>query len=170
MIAVALGARVVAVDLSPAALARAADLGAEATVAETDPVPVVRSITAGGAHSSIDALGSAATATGAVRSLRARGRHVQVGSMLGEDERAALPWDLVVAHEVQVGAHGMAARDYPAMLAMIADGRLEPQRLVGEVVGLEQAGEVLMAMDGPVPAQAGASSHHLSNRPQPLTV
>jgi alcohol dehydrogenase len=49
----------------------------------------------------------------------------------------------------------MAARDYPAMLAMIADGRLEPQRLLGEVVDLEQAGEVLMAMDRPVPAQAG---------------
>src|SRR4029453_6129263 len=37
MIAVALGARVVAVDPSPAALARAADLGAEATVAAADP-------------------------------------------------------------------------------------------------------------------------------------
>ena len=76
--------------------------------------------------------------------------------MLGEDERAALPWDLVVANEMQVlGSHGMAARDYPAMLAMIADGRLEPQRLLGEVVDLEQAGEVLMSMDRPVPAQAG---------------
>ena len=76
--------------------------------------------------------------------------------MLGEDERAALPWDLVVSREVQVlGAHGMAARDYPAMLAMIADGRLEPQRLLGKLVDLEQAGEVLMAMDRPVPAQAG---------------
>jgi alcohol dehydrogenase len=156
MIAVALGARVVAVDLSPAALARAADLGAEATVAGTDPVSAVRSITGGGAHSSVDALGSATTAACAVRSLRARGRHVQVGLMLGEDERAALPWDLVVAREMQVlGSHGMAARDYPAMLAMIADGRLEPQRLLGEVVDLEQAGEVLMAMDRPVPGQAG---------------
>jgi len=156
MIAVTLGARVVAVDLSPAALARAADLGAEATVAGTDPVPAIRSITAGGAHISVDALGSAATAACAVRSLRARGRHVQVGLMLGEDERAALPWDLVVANEMQVlGSHGMAARDYPAMLAMIADGRLEPQRLLGEVVDLEQAGEVLMSMDRPVPAQAG---------------
>src|SRR4029453_2440113 len=48
MIAVALGARVVAVALSPAALARAADLGAEATVVGTDPVSAVRSVTAGG--------------------------------------------------------------------------------------------------------------------------
>jgi len=73
MIAVALDARVVAVDPSPAALARAAELGAEATVAATDPVAAVRYITGGGAHSSVDALGSATTALCSVRSLRARG-------------------------------------------------------------------------------------------------
>jgi alcohol dehydrogenase len=156
MIAVALDARVVAVDPSPAALARAAELGAEATVAATDPVAAVRYITGGGAHSSVDALGSATTALCSVRSLRARGRHVQIGLMLGDDELAPLPWDLVVAKELKVlGSHGMAASEYPAMLAMIADGRLQPQRLIGSVIDLERAGEVLMSMDTPVPAQAG---------------
>jgi alcohol dehydrogenase len=156
MIAVALGARVVAVDASPAALARATELGAEATVAASDPVSRVHSITGGGAHSSVDALGSAATADWSVRSLRARGRHIQVGLMPGDDDRAPLPWDLVVSRELQVlGSHGMAAREYPAMLAMIADGRLEPQRLIGSVVDLGHAGDVLMAMDEPVPAQTG---------------
>jgi alcohol dehydrogenase len=156
MIAVALDARVVAVDPSPAALARAAELGAEATVAATDPVAAVRYITGGGAHSSVDALGSATTALCSVRSLRARGRHVQIGLMLGDDELAPLPWDLVVAKELEVlGSHGMAASEYPAMLAMIADGRLQPQRLIGSVIDLERAGEVLMSMDTPVPAQAG---------------
>jgi len=156
MIAVALDARVVAVDPSPAALARAAELGAEATVAATDPVAAVRYITGGGAHSSVDALGSATTALCSVRSLRARGRHVQIGLMLGDDELAPLPWDLVVAKELEVlGSHGMAASEYPAMLAMIADGRLQPQRLIGSVIDLERAGEVLMSMDMPVPAQAG---------------
>ena len=76
--------------------------------------------------------------------------------MLGDDQLAPLPWDLVVSRELQVlGAHGMAASEYPAMLAMIADGRLQPQRLIGSVVDLEGAGEALMAMDQPVPAQAG---------------
>jgi alcohol dehydrogenase len=76
--------------------------------------------------------------------------------MLGDNERAPLPWDLLVARELEIlGSHGMAAREYPALLAMIADGRLEPQRLIGSVVDLEQAGQVLMAMDEPVPAQAG---------------
>jgi alcohol dehydrogenase len=156
MIAVALGARVVAVDPSPAALARAADLGAEATVDELDPVATVQSITGGGAHSSVDALGSATTALCSVRSLRHRGRHVQVGLMLGDDQLAPLDWDRVVSRELQVlGCHGMAASEYPEMLAMIADGRLQPQRLIGSVVDLERAGEVLMAMDQPVPARSG---------------
>jgi alcohol dehydrogenase len=73
-----------------------------------------------------------------------------------DDERAPLRWDLVISRELQVtGSHGMAAREYPAMLALIADGRLEPQRLIRSVVDLEHAGEILMAMDEPVPAQAG---------------
>ena len=156
MIAVALGARVVAVDPSPAALARATELGAEATVAATDPVPMLHSITAGGAHSSVDALGSAATALCSVHSLRPRGRHIQVGLMLGDNKWAPLPWDLVVSRELEVlGSHGMAPHEYPPMLAMLGDGRLQPQRLIGSVIELEQAGEVLMAMDEPVSATAG---------------
>jgi alcohol dehydrogenase len=43
----------------------------------------------------------------------------------------------------------MAARDYPVMLAQIAGGALCPARLVGNVIGLDQAGAALAAMDGP---------------------
>ena len=156
MVAIALGARVVAVDPSSAALARASDLGAEGLVADPDPVPAVRSITAGGAHCTIDAFGSGVTASAAVRSLRRRGRHVQVGLMFGDDRHAPVPWELVLAHELRIlGAHGMAARDYPQMLDLIASGRLQPRRLLGSVITLEQAGHALMAMDEPIPAQAG---------------
>jgi alcohol dehydrogenase len=156
LIATALGARVVAVDPSSAALARALDLGAEEGIADPDPVPAIRSITAGGAHCTIDAFGSGLTAGAAVRSLRPRGRHVQVGLMFGDDRHAPLPWHLVLAHELRVvGAHGMAARDYPQMLDMITSGRLEPRRLLGSVITLNQAGAALMAMNEPVPAQSG---------------
>ena len=156
MVAIALGARVVAVDPSSAALARASDLGAESLVADPDPVPAVRSITAGGAHCTIDAFGSGVTASAAVRSLRRRGRHVQVGLMFGDDRHAPVPWELVLAHELRIlGAHGMAARDYPQMLDLIASGRLQPRRLLGSVITLDQAGHALMAMDEPIPAQAG---------------
>jgi hypothetical protein len=42
----------------------------------------------------------------------------------------------------------MAARDYPAMLAMVADGTLRPGLLTGRVIGLEDTGRALAAMDG----------------------
>jgi alcohol dehydrogenase len=76
--------------------------------------------------------------------------------MLGDATHAPVPWNLVVAHELQIaGSHGMAAADYPPMLAMVADGRLRPRLLVGEVVAVEDAGAALMAMDRPVAASAG---------------
>jgi alcohol dehydrogenase len=155
MVGRALGARVVALDVSAAALERAAELGAEVTVAAGDleqAVARVRSVTGGGAHASLDAIGSPAVAAASVRSLRRRGRHVQVGLLLGADARTALPMDVVVAHELEVvGSHGMAAVDYPAMLDLVIRGALDPAALVGRVVGLDEAGAALAALDHPGP-------------------
>lgn len=158
MIGVALGARVIAVDLAPGALARASQLGAQVAVdasLDADPATTIREITGGGAHVSLDALGSPPTAVASVRSLRPRGRHVQVGLLLGAASTPPIPMDHVVANEIEIyGSHGMAARDYPAMLEMVADGRLRPELLLGAVIGLEDAGAALAAMDGP-PSSAG---------------
>lgn len=159
MIAAALGAHVTAVDVSDAALARARELGATNVIRSTPdsaPEDAVREATGGGAQVSIDALGSPATAGAAVRSLRRRGIHVQVGLMLGDAALAPLPWDRVVAWELSViGSHGMSAADYPAMLQLIADGRLDPAALIGSVTDLEGAIDALVAMDAPQPASAG---------------
>jgi threonine dehydrogenase-like Zn-dependent dehydrogenase len=90
-----------------------------------------------------------------VRSLRRRGRHVQIGLLLGAAATPPVPMDLVIARELEIyGSHGMAARDYPPMLAQVADGTLRPGLLVGEIIGLDQAGAALAAMDGP-PSGAG---------------
>ncbi len=160
-IGAALGARVVAVDVSLAALAAARGLGAEQAVQTAEgglaenTAEAVRELADGGAHVSVDALGSPATAAASVRCLRRRGRHVQVGLLLGPDAATPLPMDLVIAGELEIyGSHGMAARDYPAMLAMVADGILRPDRLLGEVIGLDGAGRALAAMDRP-PVTAG---------------
>jgi len=149
MIGVALGARVIAIDAHPTAVAIAHELGAERTLpgaAEVDLL--VREITDGGAHVTVDAVGSPATAAAAVRSLRRRGRHVQVGLLLGAQAMAALPMDRVIAQELEIyGSHGMAAADYPPLLDLIASGVLHPAKLVGSVIGLDRAGEALAAMD-----------------------
>jgi alcohol dehydrogenase len=150
-IGVALGARVVAVDIAPAALALATGLGAAHAVdaaADQDPAATIRDLTGGGAAVSVDALGSPATAAASVRSLRRRGRHVQAGLLL--DGPTPLPMDLVVARELSIhGSHGMAAADYPPLLALVADGTLRPGLLVHTVIGLDDAPAALAAMDHP---------------------
>jgi D-arabinose 1-dehydrogenase-like Zn-dependent alcohol dehydrogenase len=151
MIGAALGARVVAVDVSAAALERACELGAEAAVNARDGAAAVAEITGGGAHVSVDALGSPAVAAESLRCLRRRGRHVQVGLLPGGP--VPLPMDLVIARELEVyGSHGMAARDYPAMMRMVADGTLRPALLTGDVIGLEGVPGALAAMDAPAAA------------------
>ena len=143
-VAVAAGARVVAVDVSPAALQLAAANGAEHAVDGGDVPAAVAELTGGGAHVSLDALGAAVTCENSVRSLRPRGRHVQVGLLPPAQGRPAVPMDLVVAHELQVlGSHGMAAHAYPELLGLIGAGRLRPQALVTRQLTLDEAGAAL---------------------------
>ncbi len=145
-IAIAAGARVVAVDISPAALALAAQLGAH-TVEAGEGTDAIREITDGGAHLSLDAYGSRVTSENSIRCLRKRGRHVQVGLMVGSDALASVPMDLVIAHELEIlGSHGMAAHEYPAMLARIAAGHIDPGALVGRTIMLDEAPEALVTM------------------------
>ncbi|WP_225233424.1 zinc-binding dehydrogenase [Klenkia terrae] len=141
-VAVAVGARVVAVDPSPGARELAAAMGAEHVLPSADGVG---ELTGGGAHVALDCLGSPATCEASIRSLRPRGRHVQVGLLPPSEGRAVVPMELVVARELAVlGSHGMAAADYPAMLSMIAAGRLRPQDLVTREIDLADAGAALV--------------------------
>ena len=143
MIAAALGAQVVAVDISAERLALARTLGATVTINATqagDVAAAVREATGGGAHVSLDALGSAQTCLSSIAGLRKRGRHIQVGLMLAEHRHAAIPMDRVIADELEIlGSHGMQAHRYDAMLAMIASGQLRPELLVGQRITLDEA-------------------------------
>lgn len=148
MIAAAAGARVVAVDIDERKLKRARALGAEAT-ASTDVVEAIRDATGGGAHVSLDALGSPSTCTNSVRCLRRRGRHAQVGLLLGDASEVALPMAEVISRELRVfGVHGMAVRHYPAMLSAIEGASVRPGELVAKTIGLEEASAELESMGG----------------------
>jgi alcohol dehydrogenase len=146
-IAVAAGALVVAVDVSPGALELATSLGAAAVLdarSVSDVPAAVHELTGGGAALSLDALGSAATCLGSVLSLRARGRHVQVGLLPPSQGRPLVPMERVVALELELlGSHGMAAHAYPELLALVRAGRLRPDLLVRRSVGLDDAGAAL---------------------------
>ena len=152
-VAVAAGAQVVAVDVSAGALALASSFGAAVVVdaGSTDVVEAVRAATGGGAALSLDALGSATTCVDSVQCLRRRGRHVQVGLLPPAQGRPLLPMERVVALELEVlGSHGMAAHAFPALLELVAAGRLRPDLLVTREVGLDEAGTALAEV-GQVP-------------------
>jgi D-arabinose 1-dehydrogenase-like Zn-dependent alcohol dehydrogenase len=144
-IAVAAGARVVAVDVAPGALELARGLGAEHVVDGYGDVPgVVTELTGGGAHVSVDALGALMTCENSVRCLRPRGRHVQVGLLPPAQGRADVPMQRVIALELEVlGSHGMAAHAYPALLELIVAGRLDPAPLITRRLALDDAGAAL---------------------------
>jgi alcohol dehydrogenase len=147
IIAGALGAAVVAVDVDDAKLELARSLGAAHTVNARDPVDEIVELTGGGAHVSLDALGSAATCANSIRCLRKRGRHVQVGLMLEEDRSAPIPIDRVIARELELrGVHGMAVGQYDALLRLVTEGAVDPGRLIGRTIGLADASAELAAM------------------------
>jgi alcohol dehydrogenase len=138
MIANAIGANVVAIDISEEALTLARQLGAVATVnaaKAANVVEAVAEITRGGAHVSLDALGHPTTC-------------FKVGLMLAENSTPAIPMSKVIAHELEIlGSHGMQAHRYDAMLAMIESGKLAPEKLIGKRINLEQSIDALMNMD-----------------------
>lgn len=155
MIAKALGARVVAVDRNPAALDVARSLGADRVlVADGRDVPAaVHELTGGGVHVSVDAVGSEQTCADGIHSLRRRGRHVQIGLLPPVEGHPRVPMARVVAWELDVlGSHGMAAADYPGMLALIESGDLDPERLIERVIDLDEAARMLPGFDHATPA------------------
>jgi alcohol dehydrogenase len=151
MIATALGANVIAIDIGESQLDFARRLGAVATVnaANTEDVAdAVREITRGGAHVSIDALGSQQTCFNSIANLCKRGRHVQVGLMTDDHRHPKIPMDRVMSDELEiVGSHGMQAFRYKEMMAMIGQGRLKPEQLLGETITLQDSLEALVNMD-----------------------
>jgi alcohol dehydrogenase len=152
MIARAFGASVIAVDPSAAAREAARALGADHVIASDGPGRV-HEITGGGSHVAVDAIGSEQACADSILSLRRRGRHVQVGLLPPALGRPRLPMARVIGWELDLlGSHGMAAADYPAMLALIRDGDLRPQRLIERVVSLEEAAVRLPRLEHAHPA------------------
>ncbi|WP_350278718.1 zinc-dependent alcohol dehydrogenase family protein [Kribbella sp. HUAS MG21] len=167
MIASALGAEVIAVDTNPEALALARDYGATHTIqaqrsgpdAATDTSPAAGTSPAaavdqirdlGGAHVTIDALGSSAIVQQALQSLRPRGRHVQVGLL---PQGVQLDVGRLIGQELSwLGSHGMPAHAYPEMLNLVATGNLNPARLITRTITLEETPTALAALPTATPA------------------
>jgi alcohol dehydrogenase len=151
MVARSRGARVVGVDVSDDALALAARAGADVTVdgSNGDAVAEVLAVVPDGADVAVDAVGSVTTASAATRSLRIRGRHLQIGLLPPAQvgDRATIPMHTVISRELTVlGSHGMPAVGYPRLLADVVAGRLDPGLLVTRRIALEDAAQALAGL------------------------
>ncbi|HPF51994.1 MAG TPA: zinc-dependent alcohol dehydrogenase family protein [Draconibacterium sp.] len=150
-IAAGLGAQVIAVDIDDEKLNLAKMMGATEVVNARyikDVPAEVRRLSGRGAHVSIDALGSQETCFNSVSCLRKRGKHIQVGLMTGDHQHPKVPMDRVVAHELEIiGSHGMQAFRYEAVFEMIKSGKVQPAKMLGRTISLEEAPEVLINMD-----------------------
>lgn len=151
MIANALGANVIAIDIDEEKLKLAISLGAVVTInsaKKADFIQDIIEITKGGVHVSLDALGSPETSFNSISNLRKRGKHIQVGLMLGDHKNSPIPMNLVLSKELEIyGSHGMQAYKYPEMMEMILQGKINPELLIGKQINLDQAIVELTEMD-----------------------
>src|SRR5258705_644312 len=104
MIALAQGAHVIGVDIARDQLELARSCGAEIVIdatATADVAGAIRQLTGGGAHVSIDALGSPATRPNSLLSLRKRGPHIQGRLLLPHQSEPPAPKSHVISRELQ---------------------------------------------------------------------
>ena len=143
MIANAMGANVIAIDINNEKLELAKSVGAVATVNVTENIDVVETVkkySEGGVHVSIDGLGSQETCFNSISNLRKRGKHIQVGLMVADYNNPKIPMGIVLANELEIlGSHGMQAHQYKPMFEMIKAGKLSPEKLVSKTISLEES-------------------------------
>ncbi len=128
--AAAVGARVLAVDVSPEKLEWARRFGAETIDGAATPRidRDVRARTDGGADVAFEAVGRAATQEQAFASLRTGGRLVCVGY---SPETLPLNAGRVMFREMEVvGSLGCRPGDYPRVIELVRQGRLRLSELV----------------------------------------
>ena len=136
-IAKALDARVVVTSSSDGKLARARELGADATVNHKtgDVVSLVKEITGGGAHVVVDHVGEATWAR-SLNAARADGRICVCGATTGPNPPANLHriwWKGLTVYGSTMGTRA----DFEAVYDLVASGRAKP--VVDQVVALAEA-------------------------------
>lgn len=130
-----LGARyVLATDVEPAALRRAEAMGAHETHNAAQPVPVP------GTYDVVfEASGSPRAVTAAVAAIRRGGTLVQVGNLPGE--AFPVPFNDIMAKELDVKGSFRFADEYPQALALIVEGRIDLAPAITAVLPLSRAVE-----------------------------
>ena len=151
MIAASMGVNVIVIDIDDATLNMASRTGAVAIINVAHSPNVSEEIidlTTGGAHASMDVLGSTVTCRNFILCIRAMGRHVQVGLMKDKHEHPEMPMGSVVSREIDIrGSRVMSPKNYPTIFNMIRSGVVAPETLIDRELSLEEGADLLARMD-----------------------
>jgi len=132
---------IIAVDLSNHRLKVARQLGASHTInAEDQNVTAkISSLTNGrGADIALEAVGIEATVNSAIHSLRKGGSLVLVGNL---SQHISIPLQTIVTREIRVQGSCAINGEYPAVLNMMAQGKLDTDVLISVTAPLRE-GEI----------------------------
>ena len=147
-LAAALGARVIALDVSPDRLARAKAFGAAEVInpMETDAVAAIKELTDGlGAHATIDASSSAEARRQAVQSVRTWGKACLVGE--GGQVTLDVSPDMLRRQVTLIGSWTFSTIGQAECAKFIADRGVDVDQLFTERWKLDQAEEAYQLFD-----------------------
>lgn len=145
----AMGARIIAVDLSPARLELARGLGADAVVNPTDgdPIAAIREMTNGeGADATLDCTGNATARAQTVRSARVFGRACFVGE--GGSVSLDPSPDIIHRHLTLYGSWTFSTVGLEECARFIVDRAVPLPKLITHRFRLDQAAAALQIFDG----------------------
>jgi 2-desacetyl-2-hydroxyethyl bacteriochlorophyllide A dehydrogenase len=147
-LAAALGARVIALDVSPLRLARAKEFGADAVInpAETDAVAAIKELTGGlGAHATLDASSSPEARRQCVQSVRTWGKACLVGE--GGQLTMDVSPDMLRRQVTLIGSWTFSTVGQKQCADFIAERNIPVDLLFTERWKLEQADEAYKLFD-----------------------
>jgi 2-desacetyl-2-hydroxyethyl bacteriochlorophyllide A dehydrogenase len=137
-------ARVIAVDVREAALARARALGVDETVDASSEAPykAIQRLTQGGVDLALECVGRPDTILQAVRSLRSGGRAVVVG--MGQEPISLPPPALFAWREhALLGSFGSTSAELQRVIELVRTGELDLTRSISERLPLAEANDAL---------------------------
>jgi 2-desacetyl-2-hydroxyethyl bacteriochlorophyllide A dehydrogenase len=147
-LAVAMGARVIAVDVSPERRALAREFGADAVIdaRSNDPVQAIRELThTEGAHKTLDTSGAAEARAAAVRAVRSWGTVCYVGER-GQVTLDVSP-DLLRRQVTLMGSWTFSKQGQADCAEFVADNNIPVEKLFTHRWRLQQAEEAYRLFD-----------------------
>ncbi|MCE9661022.1 MAG: zinc-binding dehydrogenase [Burkholderiales bacterium] len=147
-LAAALGARVIALDVSADRLERAREFGAAEVInpAATDPVAAIRELTQGlGAHATIDASSSAEARRQCVQSVRTWGKACLVGE--GGQMTLDVSPDMLRRQVTLIGSWTFSTNGQAECARFVAERKVDVDKLFTDRWALEQAEQAYRLFD-----------------------